>query len=107
MALHTVRSNLLPEHFKTSYTLSNIIRRIDPGRRGDEWVLSKINYDTNNSETSYYWRDPVKVVEDLLQNSTYWDDFIYTPLRLFGKSNERIYDELNTGDWLWKLQVCD
>ena len=107
MALRTVRSILPPEHFKSAYTLRNKIWRIDPVGRGDQWVLSKVNYDTENSETPYYWRDPVKVVEDLLQNPTYRVDFIYTPSRLFRKSGERIYGELHTRDWWWKLQVCD
>ena len=107
MALRTVRSNLPPEHFKSAYTLRKKIRCIDPGGIGDEWVLSMINYHTENSETPYYWRDPVMVVEDLLQNPTYWDDFIYTASRSFRKSGERIYRALHTGNWWWKLQVCD
>ena len=107
MALRTVRSKVPPEHFKSAYTLRNKVRLIDPGGIGDDQVLSKINYGTENSETTYYWRDPVKVVEDLLQNPTYRDDFIYTPSRLFGKSGKRIYSELHTEDWQWKLQVCD
>ena len=69
MALHTVRSNLPLEHCKSTYTLWNKIRRIDPGGIGDEWVLSQTNWDSENSEIPYYWKDPVNVMEVLLQNS--------------------------------------
>ena len=48
IALHTARLNLPSEHFKSAYTLRNKMRRIDPGGIGDEWVLSKINYNTEN-----------------------------------------------------------
>ena len=62
------------------------------------WVLSKTNWDSENSETRYDWRDPVHIMEDLLQYLTYRDDFKNTPFRFFGKSGERIYGEPHTRD---------
>lgn len=105
MTLHTIKSNLPKGHFKSAYTLYNKIRDIEPDGIGQHWVLSKIDYDAENLETPYFWRDPMKVVEDLLQNPSYLDDLIYTPCKLTGKFGERIYGELHTGDWWWKLQV--
>ena len=107
MSLRTVKSNLPKGHFKSAYTLGNKIRGIEPGGIGEQWVLSKIDYDGGNPGTPYYWRDPIQIVEDLLQNPSYRDDLIYTPCKLTGKFGERIYSELHTGDWWWKLQVCD
>jgi hypothetical protein len=105
MTLHTVRSNLPEGHFKSAYTLGKKIWDLEPDGIGKHWVMSKIDYDTENPGTPYYWRDPMKVVEELLQNSSYRDDLIYTPCKLAGKLSERIYGDLNTGDWWWNLQV--
>ena len=44
---------------------------------GKYWVMSRIDYDTENPGTTYYWRDLIKVVKELLHNSSYRDDLIY------------------------------
>ena len=105
MSLNTIRSNLPPGHFKSAYTLAKKIDKIELDGIGKHWVMSTIDYDAESSETPCYWRDPVEVVKDLLQNPAYLNDLIYTPCKLTGKFGERIYRELDTGDWWWKLQV--
>lgn len=105
MSLHTIKSNLPNGHFKSAHTLGKKIDKIDPDGIGKHWIMSTIDYDAGSSETPYYWRDPVQVVKDLLQNPSYQNDLIYTPCKLTGKFGERIYGELHTGDWWWKLQV--
>ena len=107
MALRTIKSNLPKQHFKSAYTVGNEIWDIEPGGIGEQWVLSKLDYDAKNPGTPYYWRDPMRIVEDLLHNPAYRDDLIYTPCKLTGQFGERIYSELHTGVWWWKLQVSD
>ena len=105
MTLHTIKSNLPNGHFRSAYTLGKKIDNIEPDGIGKDWVMSTINYDAGSSETPYYWRDPIKVVKDLLQNPSYQEVLIYTPCKLTGKFSERMYGELHTGDWWCKLQV--
>ena len=105
MSLRTIRSRLPNGHFKSARTLAKKVENIDPDGLGKQWVMSTIDYDAGGSETPYYWRDPVKVVRDLLQNPSYQNDLIYTPNKLTGKFGERIYSELDTRDWWLKLQV--
>ena len=54
MSLRTVKSNLPNGHFKLAYTIGNKIRSIELGRIGEQWVLSKIDYDSGNPSTPYY-----------------------------------------------------
>ena len=105
MSLRTIRSRLPNGHFKSAHTLAKKVENIEPDGLGKQWVMSTIDYDAGGSETPYYWRDPVNVVRDLLQNPAYQNDLIYTPSKLRGKFGERIYGKLDTGDWWWKLQV--
>ena len=98
MSLHTIGSNLPNKHFKSIHTLGKKINKIDPDGIGKHWIMSTINYNARSSETPYYWRDPLKVVKDLLQNPSYQNDLIYTSCKLSGKFGERIYGELHTVD---------
>ena len=66
MSLHTVQSNLRKGYFKSAYTLGNKIQGIELSGKGEQWVLSKIDYNGGNAGTPYYWRDPIQIVEDLL-----------------------------------------
>ena len=103
MMVYTVKSNLPKGHFKSGYALGKKLWDIEPDGIGKHWISSTINYDAENPETPYFWRDPIKVVENLLQNPSYQDDLVYAPCKLTGKFGERIYGELHTGDWWWKL----
>ena len=105
ITVHTVKSNLPKGHFKSAHTLGKKIGDIVPDGIGQHWVLSTINYYAENSETPYYWRVPMRVVQDLLQNPSCRNDLVYAPCELTGKFGERIYSELHTRDWWWKLQV--
>ena len=105
MSLHTIRSSLPNGHFKSAHTLTKKVETIEPDGLGKQWVMSTIDYDAGGSETPYYWRDPLNVVRDLLQNAAYQNDLIYTTYQLTGKFGERIYGELDTGNLWWKLQV--
>ena len=60
--------------------------------------MSTIDYDPGSPETPYYWRDPVKVVKDLLSDPSYQNDLIYAARKLTEKFGERIYRELHTRD---------
>lgn len=105
MRLHTIKSNLPNGHFRSAHTLGKKIDRVEPDGIGKHWIMSTIDYDVQNSETRYFWRDPMRVVKDFLQNPSYRNELIYTPCKQTGKFGERIYGELHTGDWWWKLQV--
>ena len=105
MTVHTVKSNLPKGHFKSAHTMDKTLWAVERDGIGKHWISSTINYDAENSETAYFWEDPMKVVEDLLQNPSYRENLVYTLCKLTAKFGERIYGELHTGDWWWKLQV--
>ena len=107
MSLPTVKSNLPKGHFKCAYTLVNKIKGIESGGIGEQWVLSRIDYDAESPGTPYYWRDLLQIVEDLLQNPLYRDGLTYTPCKLSVKFAKRIYSELHNRHLSWKLQVCN
>ena len=54
MSLRTIKSNLSKGNFKSPYTLGNNIRSIELCGIGEQWVLSKIDYNAGNLGTFYY-----------------------------------------------------
>ena len=52
-------------------------------------------------------RDPVECVKELIGNPAFKEFMSYVPERVYvdNKGQERIYDEMWTGDWWWETQV--
>lgn len=77
------------------------------------WKTGKVSFnrsDTGNristtAYTSFYYRNPVTCIEFLLRQSAYKEHMTYAPVREYNDENERVYSELHTGDWWWRMQV--
>jgi hypothetical protein len=59
-------------------------------------------------EVELWRRDPVECVRQLMGNPAFRDHLVYAPQRVYAdkQAQERIYDEMWTGDWWWQTQVC-
>jgi hypothetical protein len=60
------------------------------------------------TETVELWlRDPVECVRELFSNPTFKEDIKYGPQKVYTDESrtERIYNEMWTGKWWWKMQV--
>ena len=71
MSLYTIKSNLSNRHFRSANTISKKIDRVDLDDIGKYWIRPTINYNARGSVTPYYWRNPLRVVKDLLQNPSH------------------------------------
>ncbi|KAE9399341.1 hypothetical protein BT96DRAFT_965641 [Gymnopus androsaceus JB14] len=70
---------------------------IDEIRQGDiQWESFTVKY--NGYEV--WFRDPLKILEQMLANPSFKSDFDVTPKRLFNKG-KRLYRDLMTGNWAW------
>ncbi|KAF8885298.1 hypothetical protein BD779DRAFT_1611957 [Infundibulicybe gibba] len=54
-----------------------------------------------------WYRDPVECIKELLSNPAFKDLISYVPERVYTSSDgdDRIYDEMWTGDWWWDTQT--
>lgn len=59
-------------------------------------------------EIELWRRDPVECVRELIGNPAFKDHLAYLPERVYGdaKGGTRLYDEMWTAEWWWKVQVC-
>jgi Plavaka transposase len=52
-----------------------------------------------------YYRNPIDAVQSLLDRPSLADHLEYIPRKLWTNEEERIYNEIFTGDWAWETQV--
>jgi len=94
----------------------SFLKRIDSLYTGPAWTCETIDVEGDivgedgamKRETVELWRrDPVECVEELIGNPALRDMMAYAPERAYAdaKGDNRIYDELWTGDWWWETQV--
>lgn len=54
-------------------------------------------------------RDPVECIKDLMSNPAFKEHMAYAPERVYtnaeGSEDSRIFDEMWTANWWWKIQV--
>jgi len=91
---------------------------IDGLPQGPEWTCTPIRIqgdlkDANGKpcvEVVEVWhRDPVEVVQDLLDNAEFAPHLKWVPERRYRDkhSHSREFKEMNSGDWWWDIQVRD
>ena len=58
-------------------------------------------------DVRYFSRNPVGVVEYLLQQKAYEEHLVYAPVKLYNDNQSRIYTEMYTAEWWRNEQVSD
>jgi hypothetical protein len=55
--------------------------------------------------TPFWYRNQVCCIEFLMKQPGYKEDITYAPSREYNAAGERMYSEINSGDWWWSMQV--
>lgn len=92
------------------------MKGIDSLPTGPEWkrvIISVLGDEIDRDgklveeELELWMRDPVECIRELMQNPTFKDSMEYVPERIYkdAEGKVRVYEEMWTGDWWWKIQV--
>lgn len=96
-----------PFHFKTAASMRDYIGMLPEA--GGEWQHSTITPRSGKPRkpAELFWRDPLKVVKQLLADPAYQNHLSYVPVKVFNdaSSTTRQYNEMWTGNWWWRAQV--
>ena len=57
------------------------------------------------SNPSYWKKDSLAVLQEILENTALADKCVWAPVREFNEDGERIFTDMHTGDWWWDMQV--
>jgi len=63
--------------------------------------------DNGRNATTFYYRNIIDCVRYLIRQVAYRSDMVYTPIREYDSSGERLYSEMHTADWWCDMQVSD
>jgi len=55
--------------------------------------------------TEFWYRDVLECIKYLLGRQSYGGNILWSPVREFDGTGERVYTEMNTGNWWWNTQV--
>ena len=74
-----------------------------------EWFTRSIEVKTEPellscSSLKVRYRDIIDTIRFLLSHPPFRHSLAYAPVRLYNNKNERVYNEMHTGDWWWKTQ---
>ncbi|KAI5980843.1 hypothetical protein EDD15DRAFT_2185860, partial [Pisolithus albus] len=93
----------------------SLLKYVDQLRTGPAWTCEMIDVEgdivaedgTLKHERLELWRrDPVECVRELMGNPAFREVMSYVPERAYtdAKGENRIYDEMWTGEWWWDVQ---
>ena len=96
--------------FRSAYLLFKKIDNMTYDLGMHTWKSGRVSFDRSNQNagnqlTQFYYRDPVPCIEFLLRQTAYKEHMTYAPVKEYNEQNERVYLELHTGDWWWRMQV--
>ena len=99
------RSSLGPADcsFRSGHSFTKKLEMMQATLGRSSWHHSEVELGGNN--ISYYYRDPIVCIRYLLRQRAYRDDMVYAPVVEYNRSGERMYGEMQTGNWWWEKQV--
>ncbi|KAF7364493.1 hypothetical protein MVEN_00317700 [Mycena venus] len=110
----------LPTTKKVNLSFHNnrsFLSKVDQLPTGPDWTCKMVTaagnrLDENNElmseELELWMRNPVECIKELMSNPAFKDYMAYAPERVYsrkeGGEDSRIFDEMWTAEWWWKLQ---
>jgi len=89
--------------FQSAYTLRHHLDILDPFRQYVVWAKASI--DDGRHATTFYYQKIIDCVRYLIRQVAYSSDMVYTPIREYDSSGERLYSEMQAAGWWWDIQV--
>lgn len=92
--------------FKTTKKLNQIIdHELAPA---PDWHTLSFPMEGIRGEIEVLYRDPMDVLQDIYGSPTYCEQMLFAPERHWEDDDRkvRVYNEMNTGNWWWDMQVC-
>ncbi|KAJ7155306.1 hypothetical protein C8R46DRAFT_1296802, partial [Mycena filopes] len=111
----------LPTTKKAKLSFHNnraFLKKVDALPTGPDWTCEIVTVVGNRrddddvlmtEELELWMRDPVECIKELMSNPAFKDHMAYAPERVYstaeGDEESRIFDEMWTANWWWKIQV--
>jgi hypothetical protein len=94
------------------------LKKVDQLPTGPDWTCKMVtaagnrvdeNDELMSEDLELWMRNPVECIKELISNPAFREHMAYAPERVYGakdgREESRIFDEMWTAEWWWKLQV--
>jgi hypothetical protein len=71
-----------------------------------EWNELEVKGRNEEYTCTAWMRDPMAVLQEILDNSKIKDKVVWAPRRMYDEAGLRVYTDLYTTEWWWKMQVA-
>lgn len=88
------------------HTMKELNKKIDDQLPGcPTFQCKEVSFGGETLE--FYYRDVMKCIQAIYGDPQFADDLVFAPERHYTSQERacRIYNDLHTGDWWWKVQV--
>lgn len=107
-------------NFTSADSLREKMRLINDGIEADEWPIQALSIDSEvdgveSIEYTIFYHDIIKSLQFIIGHKGFEQDLVYNPVCQYasnspmdpdvGDDDERLYGEMNTGDWWWNTQL--
>jgi DNA polymerase IIIc chi subunit len=81
-----------------------------PCASNQDWISVPLNIDVGPDlgyaprDCTVVFRDIISTIELLIGHPPFKDSLVYEPVRVIDTNNERVYNEMHTGEWWWETQ---
>ncbi|KAI9750296.1 MAG: hypothetical protein M4579_006529 [Chaenotheca gracillima] len=72
--------------------------------RAQDFAIQPIISSLEPSRYSIHYRDITKVLQFLIGHKPFAENLTYAPTRGYNSNNDRVFNEMHTGDWWWRTQ---
>jgi len=72
---------------------------------GEYLVWTEAVIDDGRHAATFYYRNIINYVRYWIRQVASRSDMVYTPIREYDSSGDRVYSEMHTADWWWDTQV--
>ncbi|KAJ7841895.1 hypothetical protein B0H14DRAFT_3693209 [Mycena olivaceomarginata] len=110
----------LPINKKANLSFHNnraFLKKVDQLPTGPDWTCKMVtaagnrvdeNDELMSEDLELWMRNPVECIKELISNPAFREHMAYAPERVYGakdgREESRIFDEMWTAEWWWKLQ---
>jgi hypothetical protein len=96
-------------HLSLSFNTAKELRaRVEQLPSGPPWMAKPLqDIHPTKSPVTFYYRDPLKCIQSLLQNPLLVNELEFAPYRVYQSAEKavRVYSEWMSGDHAWEMQV--
>ncbi|KAI9875344.1 MAG: hypothetical protein M1823_007496, partial [Watsoniomyces obsoletus] len=80
--------------FTSGHTLRRQIDSMEPDMAHGSWMTGKADFD--GLKETYYYRDPLSVIQYLFRQRAFVNDMIYAPVKVHNQAGESMFSEMHT-----------